>query len=112
VANVSYPLHVGKSWSGDAKRACGGLTISLHYERSVEAYERVIVPQGGHDALRIKLEATYTYSQPGMDSFGQTVTGTCWWAIDLGRNVKCDYVYHYDDGSSESRSDVLISLTR
>jgi hypothetical protein len=108
---VSYPLHVGASWSGDGKRVCG-LTTNQHYARSVEAYERVVVPQGSHDALRIQAEVTYRYSQEGLPDSGFTVNSTCWWAIDLGRNVKCDYVYHYDNGSSDSRSDVMTSLTR
>jgi len=112
VANVSYPMHVGKSWSGDAKRVCGDMTLNQHYVRSVEAFERVIVPEGTHDALRMKIEATYRYGQTGGEAFGYTMNGTCWWAVDLGRNVKCDYVFHYDDGSSDSRKDVMTSLTR
>jgi len=115
VAFVSYPLHVGKSWVGDATRSCGGiLTFTQHYSRSVEAYERVVAPQGSHDALRIKAQADYTVTStdPDQPGYGYTVNSTCWWAVDLGRNVKCNYVFHYDDGSSDSRSDVMTGLAR
>ena len=114
VAFVSYPLHVGQTWSGDAKRVCGFQTFAQQYSRSVEAYERVVVPQGSHDALRIKAEAHYsvTYSDPNVPGYGYTTNSTCWWAVDLGRNVKCDYVFHYDDSTTGSRTEVMTSLTR
>jgi hypothetical protein len=114
VAIVSYPLHVGKAWSGDASRTCGS-KVSQHYSRSVEGYERVVVPQGTHDALRIKSEAVYTVtlSNPGnARTYSYTLKSTCWWAVDLGRNVKCNHAYAYDDGTSEIGSQVMTSLTR
>lgn len=109
VVQVSYPLQVGKTWTGSAHRDCPSKPSSnfdLSYARAVEAYERITVPEGSHDALRIRSELSY--SNLGYDpEGGYTVTTTCWWAVDLGRNVKCEYIIHYADGLSSTQSAVL-----
>lgn len=112
VTLLSYPLHVGKSWSGDAKRVCGLQTFSQHYSRTVEAFEQVVVPQGKHDALRIKSEAQYssTFSDPDIPPYSYTMNTTCWWAVDLGRNVKCTSVVTNSDGTTYSNSGVMTGL--
>jgi len=116
VAYVSYPMHVGRRWAGSATRNCNGnpFITSQDYSRSVEAYEHVVVPEGTHGALRIKAEAHYTVTNSDDDTIVDhySTISTCWWAVDLGRNVKCNYVFEYEDGSSDSRVDVLTSLTR
>ncbi|HEV8692345.1 MAG TPA: hypothetical protein VGQ91_18715 [Ideonella sp.] len=113
---VNYPLQVGKTWSGDATRNCNGspLTYIQHYTRSVPAYERVTVPQGSHDALRIEGEAhtTVTSNDPIYSGYSYTWKSTCWWAVDLGRNVKCEHAYEFDDGTTRTVSEVMTSLTR
>ena len=82
VVQVSYPLQVGKTWTGSAHRDCPSKPSSnfdLSYARAVEAYERITVPEGSHDALRIRSELSY--SNLGYDpEGGYTVTTTCWWA--------------------------------
>jgi hypothetical protein len=114
VANVSYPLHVGKTWSGDATRNCADLKLSQHYSRRVEAYEKVVTPEGSHDALRITavVAVSADFADPVYTDYSYTLNSTCWWAIDLGRHVKCDFAYRFDDGSSDSRQEVMTSLTR
>jgi hypothetical protein len=113
---VNYPLQVGKTWSGDATRNCNGspLTYSQHYTRTVKAYERVTVPQGSHDTLRVEAQVDFkiTSSDPVYSGTTYTANSTCWWAVDLGRNVKCEYLYHFEDGTSESYTDVMTALTR
>lgn len=114
IVQVSYPLHVGKTWSGSGHRDCPAkpsANFDQSYARSVEAFESITVPEGSHDALRIRSEVTY--SNFGYDpEVTYTVTSTCWWAVDLGRNVKCDYVYHYTDGQSSTDTVTLTKLVR
>lgn len=114
---VSYPLHVGKTWSGTATRHClpERDVLVQDYVRTVEAYERITVSQGTHDALRIKADLRYAVSFPSIpdaEPYSYTLEATCWWAVDLGRNVKCTYERHYDDGSTTLSTETLTSLTR
>lgn len=106
-ANVSYPMHVGKAWSGNATRTCNtGATFDVAFTRTVEAYERITVPAGTYDTLRIKSELSYT-NVPSP----YTVTSTCSWAVEIGRAVKCAYQYHYPGAADSSMVDVLAGLT-
>ena len=113
VVQVGYPMHVGKTWSGEAHRDCGDMTylsFDQSYVRTVEAFERISVPEGSHEALRIRAEVTYT-NIGGDPNDGYTSTNTCWWAVDLGRNIKCEYVSHYTDGKTSSQTTTLAKRT-
>lgn len=96
----SYPLHVGKAWVGTARRDCEGgpAEFDMAYERSVDAFERLTVPAGTFDTLRIKSEIHYSNVSGDSGPSSYDVTRTCWWAVDLGRDVKCEYAFHYPDG--------------
>jgi hypothetical protein len=97
-ANVSYPMHVGKTWSGSATRTCtDGSGFGVNFTRTVAAFQRLTVAAGEFDTLRIESELAYELSIP---SDNYTVTSTCWWAVQSGRMVKCDYVYHFPEGRS------------
>ena len=112
LAEVSYPLHVGKTWSVTAEKTCndspdvrGTATVSV-----VEAFEPVTVGAGTHDALRIRTETTYS-GLPDSNVPGGTFTGseTCWWAVDLGRQVKCEATVHYPVGTADPK---IVSQSR
>ena len=114
VVGLAYPLQVGKSWSGDAKRDCATSSMTLHYSRRIEAYQRIVVPQGSHDTLRIKSESrvAVTPSNHEIPPYNYTMTSTCWWAVDIGRSIKCVDDVQNADGSSAHGSSELKSLTR
>ena len=113
VVNQVFPLHVGLTWDGEASRHCVNGDTSQTYSRTVEAYEQVLVAQGSHDALRIKFVADYsvTSADTSIPPFSSTTTATCWWAVDLGRYVKCDYVFTASDLQPYSQTQELTSLT-
>lgn len=97
-ANVSYPMHVGKTWSGASTRTCtDGSGFDVSYTRTVAAFQRINVPAGEFDTLRI--ESELSYQLPDSDR-NYSVTSTCWWAVQIGRQVKCEYVYHFPEGTS------------
>lgn len=103
VANFSYPLHVGKQWSGTSTRTCDGTKVyDQAYDRVVEAFERISVPAGSFDTLRIKSAISITNTS-GTDIPGESYayTRTCWWSVTLGRNVKCQFDYDYPDGTPD-----------
>ncbi len=108
----AYPLHVGLSWNGQAKSVCYGVrTTNLTYTRTVEAYERVVVPQGTHDALRIRSVESYSVTDDGVPPSSSTKTSTCWWAVDLGRYVKCITDYTLSDSDPYHLVDQMTGLT-
>jgi hypothetical protein len=91
-------MHVGKTWSGTSTRTCtNGSSLDVSYTRTVAAFQRISVPAGEFDALRIESELSYQLLDPDSN---YSVTSTCWWAVQIGRQVKCDYVYHFPEGSS------------
>ena len=112
LAEVSYPLYVGKTWSVTAQKTCndtpdvrGAATTSV-----VEAFEPVTVGAGTHDTLRIRTETTYS-GLPDSNVPGGTFTEseTCWWAVDLGRQVKCEATMRYPAGTADPK---IVSQSR
>jgi len=106
VVSYDYPLHVGKAWAGQYERSCymnGEVvgTEAMSFVRTVEAFERITVPAGAYDTLRIKRT----------DADG-TRPSTCWWSVELGRDVKCVAVYASPDAPTETYTDVLTRYTR
>ena len=100
VVLVSYPVFVGKHWSGTSTRTCiGAKSFDQSYQRTVEAFERITVPAGTFDTLRIKSLVNFTnVSDSQVTGGAYSLTRTCWWATTLGRNVKCEFTYAYPDG--------------
>jgi len=109
VAQISYPMQVGRSWSGATHRGCGDmnyLNFDMSYVRTIEAFERITVPEGSHETLRVHSDLTYTNVSDDPND-GHTQTNTCWWAVDLGRHIKCEYVNHYSDGKTSTQTVML-----
>jgi hypothetical protein len=105
VVNVSFPLHVGKQWSGTSTRTCAGAkAYDQNYQRTVEAFERISVPAGSFDALRIKSTVALSTTDANVPGGAYSYIRTCWWAVALGRNVKCQFDYTYPDGAPGSYS--------
>jgi hypothetical protein len=114
VVMVEYPLQVGKSWSSDTKQLCSSFqSVEDHSSGTVEAFERIVVPQGSHDTLRLRYEgrSTSTSIYPTVPPFVFSWTATCWWAVDVGRMVKCETATQGSDGSSSQITSVLTDLT-
>ncbi|HJV68970.1 hypothetical protein [Ideonella sp.] len=113
-----YPLHIGKTWTSDVISACSSNNKERLVEtRTVEALERITVPAGTFDTLRIRIEASYSDAGTGWPpSTPYTSVSTCWWSIQLGRVVKCDTNYQYPQDSPTSNvshsSQALISYSR
>jgi hypothetical protein len=112
VVNQVFPLHVGSTWNGQASRSCVTGDTTRTYTRTVEAYEQVVVAEGQHDALRIKSVETFSLAPVGLPPFTDTITSTCWWAVDLGRHVKCNHDHAPSDGAPYTSTEELTSLTR
>lgn len=110
----SYPLHVGKTWSGDASRSCQGgpAAFDLAYERTVEAFEPVTVPAGTFNALRVRSEQRNSnVASPGVPPTYDVIR-TCWWAVDLGRDVKCEYAYLYPAGAADTLTASIVETLK
>jgi hypothetical protein len=51
-----------------------------------------------------------TYTNFGDDpTYSYKSVNTCWWAVDLGRNIKCEYVSHYTEGTTSNQT---VTLTK
>lgn len=105
-----YPLYVGKTWTGQYNRECfvDGASIgsqTTNFVRTVEAFERVTVPAGTYNTLRVRYERTHVDSSPQPPRI-------CWWAVNIGREVKCEASFHYPDSPTEHWTEVVTGHTR
>jgi hypothetical protein len=95
LTQIKYPVYVGASWSDTSPYGCGSGQIEpwydIEYTVHVEAFERISVPAGDFDSLRIVTDKQYNF--PGDTRTGGTET--CWWAVDIGRNVKCQSIARF-----------------
>jgi hypothetical protein len=89
-SQFSFPLEVGKKWRGSFKGECGVLcSFEVDYEYEVRGWEKVTVPAGSFDAIRIEGRDNYRHA------FGITSIGTrsTWLAPEIKHPVKFDYTY-------------------
>jgi hypothetical protein len=88
---LSFPLEVGKQWSyeGDSAQSemthCGGCGTHFKASVAVLGYEKVRVPGGEFDAVKLEMHATWVSPQapgPGVSDF------TYWYAPAVRAVVK------------------------
>ncbi|MGM9490836.1 hypothetical protein ACS5PM_26070 [Ideonella sp. YS5] len=89
VAEFVFPLHVEQRWEAPwTTTHCIDLNSGDGMAAGeVQAYERVSVPAGTFDALRIHLSITpLAWLAGGLERTDRQ----CWWSVELGRLVKCE----------------------
>jgi hypothetical protein len=90
VAKYQYPLEPGKRWRAQFKGECGMMcSFEVDSENEVRGWERITVPAGTFDAIRIDSRETFRHLF-GVTSVG---TGSLWLAPEVKRPVKFDYTY-------------------
>lgn len=85
-----FPLTPGKKWQGSYKGECGMIcSFEVNYEYEVHGWEKLTVPAGTFEALRIESTDKYRHV------FGMTTLGkrTAWVVPDFGQPVKVRYIY-------------------
>jgi len=101
---LNFPMYVGKSWTSTWEYACAaGYHESASLNATVLNAEKVIVPAGTFDALRVQLDTVLTNSNDGNLTGGSTLTGQAtyriatigWYAPSLGQYVKFQRDYTY-----------------
>ena len=88
--HYQFPLAPGKKWRGTFKGECGALcSFEVDSESEVRGWERITVPAGSFDALRIDSRETFRYL------FGVTAqaSGSVWLVPELKRPVKFAYTF-------------------
>lgn len=104
----SFPLAMRKTWTATWDYQCGA--PSNYHESAtsvstVQGYEKVTVAAGTFDSLRIVSQISFSGSNDANLPHGATgnasyrIDQTCWWAIDLRRDVKCSWTYSYPEGA-------------
>ena len=89
-SQFQFPLEPGKKWRSRYKGECGLLcNFEVNSESEVRGWERIKVPAGTFDALRIDVRDSYNHP------FGATgaATGSVWLAPEVKRPVKYEYTY-------------------
>lgn len=89
-AHYQFPLEPGKKWRATFRGECGALcSFETNSESEVRGWEKVTVPAGTFNALRIDSRDTFRYV------FGMTAhaTGSVWLVPELKRPVKFDYTF-------------------
>jgi hypothetical protein len=94
-----FPLDSGQSWSQrvDATRATGGRRASVRVDGEVVGTERVTVPAGSYDTIKVK-RRIYAGDFDGSRS-ETNITETEWYAPALGRAVRAEVNSNFMDQS-------------
>jgi hypothetical protein len=84
----SFPLAPGKSWSGDVEFPNRSFAIVRSKKNGrVLGWERVEVPAGNFDALKLTVDGDYAFVRGRPYAKGQT-TESCWYVPSVRRCVK------------------------
>jgi len=82
-----FPLEKDKSWSGSVSWTGSGVTTQHDLKLRVAGWERVTVPAGSFDAIRVNVRG-YIHTTTG-SGFGQgTIKDTMWYAPAIRQIVK------------------------
>ncbi|MBL8471518.1 MAG: caspase family protein [Rhodocyclaceae bacterium] len=88
--NYAFPLVPGKSWQASGIRTWEDGRSEVTVEFKAVRQERVLVPAGIFDTLRVEGSGTYHSTQGGASGSG-TVTHRYWIAADSGLAVAYEY---------------------
>jgi len=94
-ARFAFPLAPGKEWLSDVVGDNQKLGKQLRYtiKGKVLDWEKIKVPAGEFDALKVVIDARYRGEGPGADSDGNgQLTETIWFVPELNNFVKLDYL--------------------
>jgi hypothetical protein len=104
-ALLQFPLQYGRQWTSAWRTDCsGGGHVEAQATTLVEDAERITVPAGSFDTLRIRSTIAYSHSNDRNllgGALGQARYGevrTCWWSTQLKRHVRCDTDTSYIGG--------------
>jgi hypothetical protein len=94
--SYSWPLHVGKKWSGNASwpgPASRGGTWKASFDAKVAGVEKITVAAGTFDAVRIESKARYSTNahMGSWNGWGGEIIETIWYAPAVRRAVKFAY---------------------
>jgi hypothetical protein len=91
---LKFPLEPGTQWSGIVQWYGGSGILKHQLTAQAAAWERVVVPAGSFDAIRIVVHGSISetgtlnyYAQSG------TLSGTIWYAPLVGRIVRKEFVH-------------------
>jgi hypothetical protein len=86
---LQFPLERGKQWSGKAQWRISSGLIHHHVTSQVAAWERVTVPAGTFDAVRIEVRGNFTESQ-SLAYYPQqgSISNVIWYAPAVGQIIK------------------------
>ena len=89
VEQYQFPLVPGKKWRSQHKGECGILcSFKVDSESEVRGWERITVPAGTFDALRIDSRNTWTNL-----GFTYAATGSIWLAPEVKHPVKFEFIW-------------------
>lgn len=87
-----FPLQPGKTWTASARRESDAFLSQLSYEFKVIRQERVIVPAGIFDTLRVEGTSKYRATRKKDGTTGEgTGTHRYWFSPAVGRFVAYEY---------------------
>jgi hypothetical protein len=88
-ARFAFPLAPGKEWSSDitGDNSKTGKQVRYHIKGKVVEWEKIRVPAGEFEALKVMVDANYEEA----DSNGGRLTETAWFVPALNNFVKLDY---------------------
>ena len=91
--NYSFPLYVGKTWSGKvvlSNTKQPGTEVTATLRGRADDWELVTVPAGTFFALKLSMEGTY-YATDSGGGWSGTIEDTLWYAPEVRNAVRYEY---------------------
>ena len=94
---IDFPLHFGKRWTSAWEYACdNGNRERAALSGQAVALERITVPAGTFDAIKVVVRINLTEStDPSLVNGEYRLDSTCWYGTSPVRFLGCDDTYTY-----------------
>ena len=106
---LDMPLEKGKKWTTSFTVTGDTFVAELTQERKVDGFEKVRVPAGEYDAVKISFSARIVSKSTKGEQYTGKEEGTEWWSFSSGRPIPTKVVYRNSFGEKFTRE--LISAT-
>jgi hypothetical protein len=107
---LDLPPEKGKKWTTSFSVTGDNFTADVIQERKVEGFEKLRVPAGEYEAVRISFTAPIVSTNGKGEKFTGKEEGTEWWAFASGRPLFLKITYRNSFGEKFSRELIFASL--
>lgn len=111
--SLQFPLEAGKRWGGKVRFITDtGLDIVHDVTAQVVGWERIVVPAGSFESVKIVLSGHMHVSKTGTRSGAGAINDTVWYSPAIGRAVRKEIRHTTSDNASGANTSASVFAVR